>query len=62
MPRGKLYKGEEVVALSVRLPEAIYAQIQNRSKTNRRSMNQEIVWLIQKALDLLEQERKRAGK
>ncbi len=62
MPREKLYEDEKVVALSVRLPETMYAQIQRRSMTNRRSMNQEIVWLVQYALEHLEQERKRSEK
>ena len=62
MPREKLYSDEKVVALSVRLPETLYAQIQRRSTTNRRSMNQEIVLLIQKALGQHEQKTRHAEK
>ena len=62
MPRQKLYEEEKTVAFSVRLPETIYAQVQRLSRKNRRSMNQEGVWLIEEALEHLDQGPKPAGK
>ncbi len=58
MPRQNLYPDDRSVALSVRLPETMYAQIQRRAKTNRRSLNQEVVWLVQRALELRVQAQK----
>ena len=57
MPRQKLYQDQETVALSIRLPANIRDILTERAAENRRSLNQEIVWLIQKALAALEQER-----
>jgi len=51
MPRQKLYGQEESVALSIRLPASLKDTIQQRAAKNRRSLNQEIVWLIQLAVD-----------
>lgn len=62
MPRQKLYPDKERMALSVRLPEDLYDQVQRSAQENRRSMNQEIVWLVQKALEALAKEQKSAGK
>jgi Arc-like DNA binding domain len=62
MPRQKLYEDEKTVALSVRLPQTMYAHLQRLSKRNRRSMNQEIVWLIEKALERLGHEPRPEGK
>jgi hypothetical protein len=62
MPRGKVYPDEKVVALSVRLPDTMYAQVQQLSTSNRRSLNQEFVWLIQMALEILDQEQKKKTK
>ena len=46
------------IALTVRLPQELGDEIKRRAKENRRSVNQEIVWLLEKALELLgEQER-----
>ena len=56
MPRQKLYQDEKTIALSIRLPASIRDQVQKRAIENRRSLNQEIVWLIQRALELLDQE------
>ena len=59
MPRTKVYPDEKVVALSVRVPEPLYAQVQKLSALNRRSLNQEFVWLLQKSLEILDQEQKK---
>lgn len=58
MPRTKVYPDEKVVALSVRVPETLYAQVQKLSALNRRSLNQEFVWLLQKSLEIHDQEQK----
>jgi predicted HicB family RNase H-like nuclease len=54
MPRKKVYK-EEIVAFSIRLPRSVKDQIQDRAQENRRSLNQEIVWMLQQALDMLQE-------
>jgi len=56
MPRQKLYPDEELVPLSIRLPATMREAIQGRAQTNRRSLNQEIVWLLEKALKMVDQE------
>lgn len=56
MPRQKLYSDEEVAALSIRLPASLKALIEQRAQANRRSLNQEIVWLLERAIELLSQE------
>lgn len=61
MPRQKLYPETNQTALSIRLPEDLYAAIQKQSQENRRSMNQEVVWLLQKALELLGEAQKKPG-
>jgi hypothetical protein len=58
MPRTKVYPDEKVVALSVRVPETLYAQVQKLSALNRRSLNQEFVWLLQISLEIHDQEQK----
>ncbi|MBI5650402.1 MAG: Arc family DNA-binding protein [Chloroflexi bacterium] len=62
MPREKLYasRGEETIALSVRMPGSVKRIIQIRAKKNRRSLNQEIVWLLERALELVAQEQDQA--
>jgi hypothetical protein len=50
MPRQKMHD-ENQKAISVRLPENLYAQVQVLAQENRRSMNQEIIVLLQKALE-----------
>ncbi len=55
MPRQKLYPDKNRLALSVRFPDDLYELVQARAQENRRSMNQEIVWLVQKALEMLAQ-------
>jgi len=57
MPRKKLYQDEETVTLSIRLPASLRDEVRKRSITQRRSLNQEIVWLIQTALEMVEKER-----
>jgi hypothetical protein len=53
MPRQKLYPDEETVALSIRIPASMKEEIEERAVKNRRSQNQEVVWLIQKGLETL---------
>lgn len=50
MPRRKLYGDDETVAFSIRLPRTLKENLQRRAQTHRRSLNQEIVWLVQWAL------------
>ena len=56
MPRQKLYPDEDLVPLSIRLPVTMREAIQGRAQMNRRSLNQEIVWLLEKALKTAAQE------
>ena len=62
MPRQKLYPEEELVPLSIRLPATMREKIQERAQSNRRSLNQEIVWLLEKSLKLVDQEPRREEK
>jgi hypothetical protein len=50
MPRQRLYPDDETLAFSIRLPAALKREIEQRAQQNRRSLNQEIVFLIQQAL------------
>lgn len=52
MPRQRLNPNEETVAISIRLPSSMKEVIQDRAIKERRSLNQEIVFLLQVALDL----------
>jgi len=56
MPRKKLIPDEETVTVSVRLPDSLKERIETRAINNRRSVNQEINFLLLIALDLLEKE------
>jgi hypothetical protein len=56
MPRPKLNPDEEVITINVRLPIQLKQMIQQRALKNRRSVNQEMVWLLRKAIELLEKE------
>mgnify|MGYP000670662482 CR=1 FL=1 len=47
---------KEVVAFSIRLPRPLNDRIRERAKQNRRSLNQEIVWLLEQALRFLDTE------
>ena len=62
MSRQKLYQDEITNALSIRMPASIREEIQKRAVENRRSLNQEIVWLILRALEILAQEQAAKGK
>ena len=56
MPRPRLNPNEEYFTISVRIPTLIKEKLQDRALKHRRSLNQEIVWLLQLALDLLEKD------
>lgn len=56
MPRKKMYQEEETGTLSVRLPLSIREKVEKRAQQNRRSLNQEMVWMLQFALETLEKE------
>jgi hypothetical protein len=62
MPRQKLYPEEELVPLSIRLPATMREKIQERAQSNRRSLNQEIIWLLEKSLKMADQEPRQEGK
>ncbi|MFQ5615109.1 MAG: Arc family DNA-binding protein [Anaerolineales bacterium] len=53
MARQKLYPGEETEAFSIRIPSSMKQILQTRARKNRRSLNQEIVWLLEWALERL---------
>ncbi len=50
MPRRKLYEDDETESFTIRLPRTLKEYLRKRAQTNRRSLNQEIVWLIEWAL------------
>jgi predicted HicB family RNase H-like nuclease len=56
MPRRKLYGDDETVAFSTRLPRTLKEHLQKRAQANRRSLNQEVVWLVEWALAHLPEE------
>jgi hypothetical protein len=51
MPKQKLNPNEETIAISIRLPSLMKEAIQELAVKERRSLNQEIVYLLQTALD-----------
>jgi len=53
MPRRPLYPDDRTVAFTVRLPERLKRRLEERARRNLRSLNQEIVWLLQWALEHL---------
>ena len=55
MPQRKLYPNEKTAALSIRLPASMKKVVEQLATEHRRSLNQEIVWLIQQALAQSEQ-------
>ena len=55
MARQRIYDDEETVHLSVRLPFSIISRIKELALKNRRSTNQQIVLLLQTALEVLDQ-------
>jgi hypothetical protein len=56
MGRPKKTTADDVVAMSIRLPTPVRDQIIERATINRRSLNQEVVWLLEKALQTLDSE------
>jgi len=56
MGQPKKIKQDETIAMSIRLPSSIRDTIANRALANHRSLNQEIVWLLEFALRLIETE------
>ena len=52
MPRQRLNPNEETIAISIRLPSSMKEVIQERAIKERRSLNQEIVFLLQVGLNL----------
>lgn len=46
----KTVRGEDTVQIGVRLPKAIHKTIVQMAKDERRSMNEEIIWLLEKVL------------
>ena len=46
---------DQIAPLSIRLPVALKSKIKERAQTNRRSLNQEVVWLIELALKELQE-------
>lgn len=56
MPRPKLNPNEEYSTFSIRLSLDLKKIIQDRALKHRRSLNQEIVWLLQIALELLDKD------
>lgn len=51
MPRKKLYPDEKTMALSIRLPASLKKMVEQQAKKNRRSLNQEIIWLLEQAVE-----------
>ncbi len=51
MPKQRLNPNEETIAISIRLPSSMKEAIQDKAVKERRSLNQEIVFLLQVALD-----------
>ena len=54
MPRPKLEKTEETVAFSIRMRQSLGEKIKKHAEINHRSVSQEIVYLVEIALDYLE--------
>jgi len=56
MPRRKLFPDEETYTLSVRIPISMKDEIEELAVKNRRSMNQEVIYLLKVAFEELEKE------
>lgn len=56
MPRRKLFPDEETYTLSVRIPVSMKDEIEELAVKNRRSMNQEVIYLLKVAFEELEKE------
>lgn len=50
MPRHKLYGDDETASFTIRLSRTLKEKLRKQAQTNRRSLNQEIVWLVEWAL------------
>ncbi len=61
MSRPKLNPNENPIAISIRLPEQLKETIQKRALAHRRSVNQEIVWILAWALNQLLKEPTQEG-
>jgi|WetSurMetagenome_2_1015567.scaffolds.fasta_scaffold1789343_1 hypothetical protein len=57
MPRQKIYPEADIVRISLRIPDRLKEDIQEEAVLNHRSLNQEIVALIEDALRLREKRR-----
>ncbi len=51
MPRKKIYPDDEMVAFSIRLPVSLRDRLEKLASKNRRSLNQELLWLLERALE-----------
>jgi hypothetical protein len=51
----------EVAAMSIRLPIPLRDRIGELAEASHRSLNQEIVWLIEKAFETLDREKAKAN-
>jgi hypothetical protein len=58
MPRRKLYEDDETVAFTIRLSRTLKEYLRKQAQAHRRSLNQEIVWLVEWALAHLPEEPK----
>jgi hypothetical protein len=56
MPRPKMNPDQEIVDIHFRLPLELKVKIEDRAAKNCRSLNQEVVWMLQEAVTLYEQE------
>ena len=56
MSRPKLNPNQEIIDIHFRIPLELKIRIEKRAAKNCRSLNQEVVWLLQEAVALFEQE------
>jgi hypothetical protein len=56
MPRQSLTSGEKSVAINIRLPETLKNKVQELAIRDRRSLAQEIRWLLELAVRIHEKE------
>ncbi len=57
MPRQKIFPETDILRISLRIPDPLKEKIQEEAAINHRSLNQEIVSLIEDALRLREKRR-----
>lgn len=62
MARPKLYPDEEVVRVTLRLPIKLKEKIEQMAVVDHRSLTQEIVALVEEAVQRREQQRLQAAK